>query len=143
MKQLGKAKLMAIVKHSIAGSITGIFFLMVSAAILSTMILNGSVPEKSAKYYVLVLIVISVCLGTIVGSRKAGEHKRSVSLVTGIVIFCSLLLVTAFLFGGKYAGVGETGLLILCGCVLPVLVKPTGKKKKAGSRMVKLYKKPL
>lgn len=142
MKHQENAKLKTIIKHSIAGSITGILLLMVSAAILSTLILNGSIPERRINYFVLVLIMVSVFLGTITGGKSAGEYKKIVCLITGTAIFSSLLFVTAVLFGGRYAGVGETGLLILCGCVLPLLLKPNGrKKKKAGSQMVKLYKK--
>lgn len=142
MKHQENAKLKTLIKQSIAGSITGILFLMVSAAILSTLILNGSIPEKRINYFVLVLIVVSVFLGTMIGRKNAEEYKRIVCIITGIAIFCSLLFVTAVLFGGRYNGVGETGLLILCGCALPIFLKPNGgKKKKAGSRMVKLYKK--
>lgn len=142
MKHQENAKLKILIKQSLAGCITGILFLMVSAAILSTLILNGSIPERSINYYILVLIVVSVFLGTIVGRKRAGECKKIVCIITGTAIFCSLLLVTAVLFGGRYNGVGETGLLILCGCVLPIFVKTNGrKKKKAGSQMVKLYKK--
>lgn len=142
MKHTEKTKFNSVLKQSIAGSITGILFLLVSAAILATLVLNSSIPEERIKLFVLVLIVFSTFLGTLVGRKSAGENKNVVCFVIGMVIFCTLLLMTAVLFGGKYTGVGETGLLILCGCVLPIFVKPGGKKKKKPrSQMVKLYKK--
>lgn len=142
MKNKEKTKFNAVLKQSIAGSIIGILFLLVNAAILTTLVLNRSIPEDRIKYFVLALIVFSTFLGTWIGRKGAGESKNIVCFVTGMVIFCTLLLLTAVLFGGRYTGVGETGLLILCGCVLPIFVKPDGKKKKKPrSQMVKLYKK--
>ena len=142
MKYQENAKFKVMIRQCIIGSVTGILFLTVSAAILSTLMLNGSIPEKRMNYFILVQMIVSVFLGTVIGRKGAGEYRKTVCIITGITIFCFLLLATAVLFGGKYTGVGETGLLILCGCVLPFFVKSNSKKtKRAGSRMVKLYKK--
>ena len=142
MKNQENQKIKTLIRQSLAGSITGILFLVGSAAILSTLILNGRISEGKINYFVLGIIVLSVMLGTIIARKNAGENKKVVCIITGIAIFCILLFITAVLFGGQYAGVGETGLLILCGSLLPVLVNRDGpKKKKASPRMVKLYKK--
>lgn len=142
MKHQENGKFNVIIRQSILGSLAGILFLTISAAMLSALILNGSIPERRMKYFVLALIVISVFLGTVIGRKGAEEYRKTVCIITGITIFCFMLLVTAILFGGEYTGVGETGLLILCGCTLPLFVGPyRTKKKKTGSRMVKLYKK--
>lgn len=142
MKHQENAVFKVMIRQSIVGSVSGILFLTLSAVILSALVLNGVIPERRMYFFVLVLIVVSVFLGTVIGRKGAGEYKKTVCIITGITDFCFLLLVTAVLFEGKYRGVGETGLLILCGCVLPFFVKSNSKKtKRAGSRMVKLYKK--
>ena len=142
MKNQENEKVRTLIRQSIAGTIAGILLLVGSAALLSTLVLNGGIPEAKISYCALGVIILAAFFAAMIARKKAGERKNAVCILTGVALFCILLLTTASLYGGQYNGVGETGLLILCGSLLPILMRRnSSKKKKAGSRMVKLYKK--
>ena len=50
------------------------------------------------------------------------EKPSEIHLDSG-VYFIVQLVMTGLFFGGKYSGVGETGLLIFCGSMLGVFIK--------------------
>lgn len=140
MKNQGNEIIKVIIRQSIAGTIAGILILVGSTALLSTLVLNGVIPEAKISYCNLGIIILAAFFAAVIACKNTAEKRSIICMITGAVIFCVLLLTTALFYGGQYNGVGETGLLILCGSILPILTRRT-KKKKAGSKMVKLYKK--
>ena len=140
MKNQENKKIKILIRQSVTGTVAGILLLIGSAALLSTLVLNGVIPESRISYCVLGIILLTSFIAAVTARKKANERSNIVCIITGGLFFFILMLTTALLYDARYNGVGETGLLILCGSLLPILMRRT-KKKKAGSRMVKLYKK--
>jgi len=69
----------------------------------------------------MIILILGAFTGSKVSYIKIKRQKIVVSLLSGAVLYMILLSITALFFGGQYSGVGETGLLILCGSTLSII----------------------
>lgn len=99
------------------------------AGILAGLIERKLVQQGYLGYGVMILLPVSAFLGAMVSHRKIKRKKFIVSMATGILYFIMLLLVCALFFGGNYAAVPETGIMIGCGALLYAIFELPNKKK--------------
>ena len=97
--------------------------------IIAWMVYKEWIPQTSIGYGVMVLLTISSYCGAWYANRKIKHRKLLTAGLTAVSYFVTLLIMTGLFFGGQYAGVGETALMILCGTGL-WLLKPEMKKTK-------------
>ena len=82
-------------------------------------------------YAVLVILLLSAWMGAMVAAGKIKRRRVAVCVGSGVVYMLMLLCTTALFFGGKYSGVGETALLILCGSMVAVFTSEPGTRRKS------------
>lgn len=86
-------------------------------------------------YAVMVLLMAAAWTGAAVSGRSIQRRILMVSLLSGGCYYLLLLAITALLFGSQYQGAGETALLVLCGSLLPVLVRTNGRTARKGRKI--------
>ena len=96
-------------------------------------ILGGFVPEGGIGYLVMIILLLSAAAGATVTAGSVQRLRAQMCLAAGVGYYLSLLTVTAVFFGGRYHGMGVTGVMVLCGSVLVILLAPAGKNR-AGCR---------
>jgi len=90
----------------------------------------------SIGYAVLVILLLSAWTAAALASGMVKRQRLMVCLMAGGCYLLSLLAATALFFGGRYSGVGETGLLVFCGSMLGFL---SGNRRKSGRKPAKKY----
>ena len=110
------------------GAVFSLFATLAGAAVTAWLLEGEMVPQENTGYWVMGILLTASFLGATVAKGKTKRRALVVSLLSGVVYFGLLMTVTALFFGGQYSGVGETALLIFCGCMLSVLWELRGKK---------------
>lgn len=85
-------------------------------------------------YGVMVILLLSAWSGAAVTAGKIKRRRAVMCIGAGAAYFLMLMAVTALFFGGRYSGVGETGLMIFCGSMLGIF---TGIREKRRRNTVK------
>ena len=88
------------------------------AALIAWMVKAEHLPPENIGYGIMLLLAIASFTGAWIAWNKIKRKRLMVCLLSGAAYFTVLLSMTALFFGGQYAGVGETALMILCGCLL-------------------------
>lgn len=86
-------------------------------------------------YAIMVILLLSSWVGAMMASGRIKRRRLTICMAAGAVYMIMLMLMTALFFGGQYNGVGETGLLILCGSTLAAFSQP---KKRNGRIKAKI-----
>ena len=109
------------------GGVSGMISTLVLSALLAWMIVEGKLRQNQMGYGIMVILTVSAFLGAKTAFAKVQRRRLMVCTGAGAVYFAMLLSVTALFFGGQFSGVGETALMILCGCGMAFLLKkPAG-----------------
>ena len=102
------------------GAAVSLAMTVLGAAAVAKLIEKGIMDWSKCGYGVLMILIISAWTGAMVAAGKVRRMRMAVCMEMGAVYFCSLMILTALFFGGRYSGVGETALLIFCGSMLGV-----------------------
>jgi putative membrane protein (TIGR04086 family) len=86
-------------------------------AALVWLVLANKIDVAQLGYYIMGILILSSFLGAIVSGLKIKRRWLLVSVVVGGIYYLLLLLMTAFVFGGYFRGVGVTGAMIMLGSV--------------------------
>ena len=96
-------------------------------------ILGGFVPETGIGYLVMIILLVSASAGSAVAAGSVQRLRAQMCLAAGVGYYLCLMAMTALFFGGRYHGMGVTGVMVFCGSVLVILLAP-GSKNRAGCR---------
>ena len=110
-----------------AGVISAVAMTLLGALITAKLIDAQIIGWNASGYCVLLILVLSSWMGAVVSAGKIKRQRIAVCAATGVLYFGALLLTTALFFGGQYSGVGETGLLVICGSILGIFTGVSGK----------------
>ena len=105
----------------------------VGAGVTAWSILGGVFSEGASGYCAMVILLLSAAAGAAVTAGTIQRLRSQMCLAAGGGYYLCLLLITALFFGGQYAGMGVTALMVLCGCMVVILMTP-GAKSKTGRR---------
>lgn len=94
---------------------------IICAMILAAMLGKETISENAMGYGVMMVLILAAYSGGFTACKIAGRQRLTSSLLSGATYFGILLSVTALIFEAHYTGVGQTVLLILCGCVLAAM----------------------
>lgn len=108
------------------GTTVCLISLLLGLMILAKAIDKEWISEKNAGYGIMLLLIISSNIGSAVAKASKVQHKLVLCGSTAFAYYISLLSITLVFFHGKYSGIGETALMILCGSTLPLLTKDRG-----------------
>lgn len=102
-----------------------------AGAFLTAKLLDSQILKwDNCGYGVLVILLISSWAGAVVTASKVKRKRLVMCLASGGIYFILLMISTALFFGGKYSGVGETGLLIFCGSMVGLFSGFPGKNRR-------------
>ena len=102
--------------------------IMLTGTLMASMMIHKEILQWGhSGYAVMFILILSSLIGASVAARKVKRRRLLSCMVSGGIYYLILLAITGLFFGGKYSGVGETGLLILCGSTLGFLMKYPGK----------------
>ena len=99
------------------GVVTAVAIAFLLVAVLVWLVLANKIDSEHLGYYIMGILLLSSFLGAMVSSQKIKRRWLLVSAVVGVIYYFFLLLMTAFVFGGHFRGVGVTGAMIMLGCV--------------------------
>ena len=132
-KQTGRAVSMP------RGLLTGLMYaflvILIGCLITAKLIDTEIIHQNQIGYAVMVILLTAAWTDGTVSYHRIKRQKLLVSILSGTCLYCLLLSITAVIFGGQYDGAGETALLILCGSLLSVILKPN---RKTGRKVRKL-----
>ncbi len=114
----------------VMGGVTSLTTTLVLTALYAKLMESGTMGEGQIGYWVMGMLLGGSFFGSMVAVSKVKRQRLMVCLLSGLVYFLMLMSITALFFGGQYAAVGVTGILVMGGSLLPVLV--SGQKPRAG-----------
>lgn len=118
----------------------GMGITVLGAAVCAHLISKETIAGEGIGYCAMVIVLLSTVLGALVSAGKIKRRRLQVCLMSGAVYYATLLAGTALFFGGQYQGMGVTGLLVLAGCGVVILMGMNGgkqrrpRKRKIGNR---------
>jgi putative membrane protein (TIGR04086 family) len=121
-----------------SGVITAVAVMLAGTLITALMISEGVLRWNNSGYGVMVTLILSSWVGAAVAAGKVKRRRLLICASAGGVYFAVLLVMTGLFFGGKFSGVGETGLLILCGSTLGFFLKYPAKSER-NRRKIRRY----
>ena len=133
MKQTGRAVSMP--RGLLTGTLYALAVTLAGTALTAKLVDMEILTPGKIGYAVMVLLIAAAWTGAAVSVHSIKRRILMVSLLSGSCYYLLLLAMTALLFGGQYQGAGETALLILCGSLLPVLLRPNGRTARKGRKL--------
>lgn len=94
------------------GVLIALLITLGGSAFLAYLIYKETIPENAVGTGSAVILLLSAAAGAIAANRKVKRKFIQVSLMTGAGYFLNLIALNALIFGGQYAGVGMTALLV-------------------------------
>ena len=96
--------------------------------VLAILVLNGKIGWETVGYGAMVMIVGAAYIGAAVSCWAIKHRKLIVCLMSGAIYLCTLIGVTALLFGGVQGSIWVTAMLIAGGTTAAALVHSAEKK---------------
>lgn len=96
------------------------------ALIAAHLISSGMISQTNIGYCSMVILLLASFLGTRGAVKRIKHRTLFVSAMSAIIYYGLLLSCTALFFGGIYQGMGVTGLMVLSGAVVSVLMSTRG-----------------
>lgn len=132
-KNKGRNKFYAVLR----GVSTGLVITMISVAACAGMIHTEMVSEKSCGYCVVATLLISSFAGVWFAVRAAKDNNLVVCMITGSGYYAGLFIISALFYGGRFAGITQTGLLVIAGSICVFLCGFRGKRKPKGRKRLR------
>ena len=102
--------------------------------IIASLVLGERIEESTIGYAIMPMMILASYAGSYIGCKKANKQRLMISLLVGCVYLAVLLSMNAMLFSGKYQAIGETLLLVMCGCILCAMWTSRGKTGNRGKK---------
>ena len=116
MKTKGTAK--AIPIGLALGGLVSLVVTLAGSAALSHLVLSEAVREEGVGYGSIVILLVGAIMGAWASWSSIRKQRLQICLLSAVTYYLILLGMTALFFGGRYAGMGVTGLVILIGALI-------------------------
>ena len=136
-KSTGRASSMA--AGLTIGAIASLCVTVIICAIGAHMISKEILPQNQIGYCAIAAMLAATITGAAVASGKIKRQKIMVCMLSGLIYFCTLLALTALLFGGKYQGTGVTLITVGLGSIAAALLVNREKKPRPTRRRRKIH----
>lgn len=103
------------------------FFLSI---FLAKMVSTERMEWENIGYGIMAILFTTSIIGAKSTCMMIKRQKLVICIVSGVLYWVGLLLITALFFGGQYSGVGVTGAIILCGCGIVCIGELKGQRSK-------------
>ena len=135
-KQTGQAP--SLIKAVAWGTGVAVVFALVWAMGLAKLIDGQMMQMEKVGYGTMAAHLTAVFMGTMASYRRGGHMGLIAAAVTGAMYYLVLLLINALFFGGHYAGLGTTLVLVFISTGLAIWIAGKG----SGSKRKRNYKIP-
>ena len=98
--------------------------------LLSVLMDREVVDWKGTGYLIMVMILAAAFSGASVAYARIRHQKLLICLMSGMLYFALLLMLTLLFFGGKFEALGETALLAAGGSMCAAMAGSRGKSSK-------------
>lgn len=105
---------------------------LILSAFLAKLVSMERIEWERIGYGIMAILLVTSIIGAKSTCMMIKRQKLMSCLVSGILYWLGLLLITALFFGGQYSGVGVMGLIILCGSTVVCLWELKGEGRKGG-----------
>lgn len=137
MKRKGRATAMPV------GILIGVAVAMAitigGAMLLAYLILNESIAQDSVGYGSMGILLISAVIGVLLAAGLVKRRRVQVCSLTGAGYLLMLVIMNALIFGGHYAGLGATAVLITISVLIGIFTGLGGAKRAKGHHKNKVY----
>lgn len=99
------------------GTAVSLGLTLTGAAVLAKLIETEAVAEIGIGYGTMLILLLASMTGSLMAYAKIKRQRMLVCALNGLIYFLVLLSMTAIFFGGQYAGIPVTALVILAGSV--------------------------
>lgn len=106
---------------------------ILGSALLSMLILNGTINWKHSGYGVMVVLLLSSYVGASFAAGALKSRRLLVCMLSGVLYLFTMLGITALFFDGQYEAVSITSALIVGGSMCAALVHSAEKKNFRGT----------
>lgn len=114
----------------VIGLISSMGMTLLGSALIAKLVETERMGESKIGYCVMILLIAASALGAITAGKKGEMKPAAICLISGGVYYLGLISITALFLGGKYIGLGETALLVICGSTVALMLM-TRKGRKA------------
>lgn len=117
------------------GTCISLCITLILSVFLANLVSTERVEWEKIGYGIMAILFITSIIGAKSSCMMIKRQKLLICIVSGVLYWLGLLLITALFFGGQYSGVGVTGIIIVCGCVIVCIGELKGKRRgKSGIR---------
>lgn len=95
---------------------------MTGCAVVAALIDKEMMAAENVGYGAMVILLVASLTGAIAASGLIKHKRLAVCMASGVGYFLTLLAVNLLCFGGQFAGVGVTALVVLAGSAAAALV---------------------
>ena len=127
-QQTGRSPSMG--KAVMKGISTAMVLAFLGAAVLAKLLDMEVLPMEKVGYGILLIHLLAVFIGTKSAKDGAGKEGAMAAAVTAAGYYLILLTVNALFFGGGYAGLGFTALLVTGSTAATILTGRKGRRKR-------------
>lgn len=124
----------------VLGLCISIMITLLGTIILAYLISSDKMGDASVNPGSTVVLFLGAAAGAWTVMARAKEKKWIVLSSFALGYFLILLSLTALFFGGEYAGIGKSAVIILVGCVSSFLPGILEKRKGSGRHKIPSYR---
>ena len=122
----------------ITGTGISLGIILLGSSVLALMTHREMIGSDKIGYGVMILLIAATFLGCKTACGKTDEKRMLISALSAMVEFMVLVGMNILFFGGRFSGVGETLLLLLCGGGLAALPRKEGRRQVKTHRMKRM-----
>lgn len=112
------------------GVCTSICITMILSALLAKLISTEKLEWEKVGYGIMTILLIASVVGTKATCLLIKRRKLMCCVVSGVLYWLGLLIITALFYGGQYSGISVSGIIILCGSAIVCLQELKGEKRR-------------
>lgn len=116
----------------LTGLAAGMGAILLGTAIIALLVHREVMSVEKIGYGIMGMLLAASAVSAHSACRRIKRQRMVVCLLSAVILWLSLLALTALFFGGQYDGALVTGGLILCGSGCVMLLG--GREKRGGNR---------
>lgn len=89
---------------------------LLGCALIAYLMLTQKLQEEAVGYASIVVLALASAAGAFLSAGMIKRMRAQVCLMTGAGYYLALLGCNALIFGGQYAGLGVTAIVVFLGC---------------------------
>lgn len=119
------------------GIVAGLGTTIFCVATCSWLIIAEIIDVTSIRYCIAAVVLISSFVAAWVAVKRTKNNNLIICIITGIGYYTALLTITILFYGGRFAGIMEPAMLVLCGSLCVFLCGFRGNRKAKNHKKIR------